>query len=142
MSQDDQQPMNNPRALGPRDGYGARHPVATQKTAPGDDTHGAADPGMSGLDTASAGMVRMVDSMVDDSVGRMTAMRDSLDDCIRQAQARGRRVIDEIDSLRLDLSSANDAQEIMMEHLAVLTRRFGEPKPRPTVTAFATRGQR
>lgn len=111
---------------------------AREEDAAGEGTHGAADPALDPIDVASKQSRRLVSAMVEKSIAQLSRMRDRVDGCIRQMQAREIRVLDEIERPRVDLVSTNEAEQLMSEYLDRMVEQLGEDVP-STVTALRPR---
>lgn len=104
----------------------------------GEEQNGRVDPATDPVAEISSRMRRMLEATSGFTVGRLTKLRDRVDDVMRQHQARERELLEEIERYAADCTQTVTCEQVMSEALDELVEQIGRRVP-STVTALRPR---
>lgn len=109
-----------------------------REDAASEEQHGKVDPALDPVEQVVAQMRRMIETTSEFTVGRLTKLRDSVDDVMRQHQARQRELLEDVERYAQDCADTISCEGVMSEALDVMIQQIGRRVP-STVTALRPR---
>lgn len=109
-----------------------------EEDAANEEQHGKADPSLDPVEQIIAQMSRMLDTTTEFTIGRLTTLRDRVDDVMRQHQARQRELLEDVERYAQDCADTVSCEKVMSEALDVMIQQIGRRVP-STVTALRPR---